>query len=1251
MTVKSKKKLILTLLALFFISITAVLAKIIVFAKSDNITLSKELSDTYFENYRLEIPTAKVSLDSGEYEMDYMVVYPDGRKSSEAVVTLDVTGKYTLTYSKVVEGSKFEKICNFNVERNFASNFTYGNNVYCEGETEVPDYIDRTKYTNTLKGAKYTFTQDGATMRYDGIIDLHDLGFKSSQITKLWYDTIPNEFIEFLITPDDNTVKEFDVLEIKLIDIYNPDNFILFDAWSADKKYNESNIFVGMTSNAMFDSMGYDNLTLSTNGANASGSVFYGQNGTNRAHSCKLYFDPDDYISYIYPKTSFDITDVLFDKITDSSVVGLGNEWSGFTTGEVYLELTAKELLASKCSVTILSVGGHKIGVESGGGTKISVLTGDLNGDGDLNDVNNLPYAVATSAATYPVFDSIAYAASGGILNNVETKVYYDNAGELENVVVCEKKFKTDKAGDYYIDYSVDSKYGSASKRLKIKCLAEYKAEDTPNYILSEKTLSLSTAGLGDLVPVYDGKIIGGQGSWTVEKKLEYRKGAYETWIEKPFEGKDIAYFKADAPGEYKLNYTATDMLGTKIIKSHSINVAYDETPRLSAVNIPTSVIKGRAISFPMAEAQFISEAGAQDVQIKTYVDGTDYTNKLYTVNADFTVVYEASLIADSSNKSQIEYKVKAVDFDDIQKEDDKIIAYLENHFISSDLSVLLNESNNIELKVNSAKDSGFALKDYLLLSKFDFNFNLKTSKYGVAQVVFTLSDIEKSKSYTIRLINNGGKTIVSSDCAVSGVMLDSNGSEIAESGVDGFGGITSVALKKLKLAGAATVKNYVVVNAENQIIYLEIKQPESVNVTLNVGLIGVTNAETAVEILKINGAEFKKSGFVANQFLGKYFELSDVNQDNVRDFELRSEKNYLVFNTKTDKASFSFINAIPVELFDVAFYVSDELEANRFKAINVYLSDSVKAGEIVKLSVRKIIKNEHCYAQFYLNDRMITAISGSFDGSSNSPFEFTFNKRENAVYDAAGIQLAVIDGFTNGETFNGFTSGKVFMKVELEGVTGPTDIRLSKIVNQPFNYTISEDLNAPQIIFNGNVSTSTYSTIGVPYTVLSAKGYDVLSEIASCEVIVTGPKGGADIIYQGDISNDYTFTPDKIGRYTVRYVVTDTAGRRMPQKSVFLFVQEEIPPTVIVSDEPNARYFVGETYKIGDVQVSDDTDTKCEVTIFVETPTMRQNVVSVNQEIVFEEEGIYIINYYVRDKYYNRTVKTYSILVVKKEA
>ena len=1079
---KDKKKLLKIIVA--FCLIFVVVCTGFALANVNDIVVDGDILDVYARGTKFVVPEAKLTIGENEYKAYHEVFYPDGRTSTDIRSTLDVIGSYKLVYTANDGASEYKKSFDFTVEDSFSSLFSYGDNVKLVGETSVPSYMSE-KYTGSKEGIKFTATENNATIKYNGVIDLAEIGFDVEQL--YWYmgrewdhnsdgtrDRVhpvglarENEFLEFLITPEDNSSKEFETLEIKLTDIHNENNYLRYVVTAGDKKFSQPHqSFCGVTASDMFPVRGYDNLSLG-GGANIE-ATFYGQNGSSWSDSAKLYFDTKSLECVVYPRTADHQTSTMFDKFQDSTVVGLGNEWFGFTTGEVYLEITVKDMLSKECSFMILSVGGHKMDTAPEDEIVITPITGDLDGDGNLYDGDNLPYAVVGANNTYPVFDAVAYHTKGGVLPNVQAKVFYGN--NHENVAIQDGKFKTDRVGNYYIEYTVNSAYGSQTKELVVEALSSYLAEDIPDYQLLPETTSVTESGIGDFVTVYDGKEINGIGIWTESIKLEYRATATDSWTEQDIIGGGVRYFYTNAPGEYKLTYTANDSLGTYFTKEHVVNVSYDAIPRMNDVNVPVAFIKGRAISFPTAQTEFISAEGEKAVKVQTFVNSEDYTGRAYTVNGDFTVVYRASLVEDSTKYVEKSYFVKAVDL-------------------------------------------------------------------------------------------------------TEGIPTEGTGQEL--------------------------------ISAQ------------------------------------------------ANAFLSKYFALSDKNEDNVLDFTTSVDKTNLIFSTNTDGATFSFINKIPVELFNVAMSVSQTLSDNCFDSIDVYLTDSVNPMEELKLSIVKIIKNDAkgnpiVYSQFFLNDEMKGAISGSFNGTSVSPFSITYNKSRNFFYDSLGNTLCTPEVYTSGMAFTGFSSGYVYMRVTLSGVTGQTSVKLSEISSQQFNEKTNKDNTAPQLIYSKNMSTSTVTTIGQEQTISSAIGYDVLSEVQNVTMTLLGPSNNK--LYEGPISSEYKFTPDKIGKYTIRYSATDTSGKRMPNKSFFIFVQEENAPTLTVNSAPKSTYYVGDELTISGATVTDDTDAECVLTIFIETPTLSQITLSEGDKYKFEKAGTYIVNYYARDKYYNRTCVSYTIQVVEKE-
>ena len=488
--------------------------------------------------------------------MDSSLVYPDKRVSEYDVCELDLSGKYVLKFQKTVDGKDYAESVDFNVTDNYASMFSYGDNVYLEEETDVPSYLDQS-YSGSRKGLKFTFTENKATLNYNGVIDLREINFKANpdyysrtESTGPTYNYTDKEFIELLVTPKDNTLKEFNKFTITLTDIYDPTNFMRIYATAADKEYtNAYATYVTVNAKDMYTPIGYENTSYASSGTMMYTS-FYGQSGLNTPYSFKFFMDAETDAFWGCPITEVCYERYIMHEFDNAEVVGLGNEWYGFKTGEVYLSITVDELLGDECSMMIMSVGGKSLSSDyTTSENLIQVNFGEFEEDA-------LPYAV--KGKEYPVFDAIAYNTLGGVQNNVKKIVYY---GEQRDIVpVINGKFRTEKVGDYFIEYSLDNVYGRTTKTVKVTAINAYEEADVLDYLINEDIVS--TARIGQNVQLFDGTVIGGLGQKTVDVKVKVG----DTTVELQNVA-GINKFKVTQKGTYKVIFTITDILGSTVIR------------------------------------------------------------------------------------------------------------------------------------------------------------------------------------------------------------------------------------------------------------------------------------------------------------------------------------------------------------------------------------------------------------------------------------------------------------------------------------------------------------------------------------------------------------------------------------------------------------------------------------------------------------------------------------------------------------
>ena len=115
--------------------------------------------------------------------------------------------------------------------------FTLGEGVTMLDQTNLPGYIKKA-YTGSKQGVMFSAGKEGALINYNGVIDLRDTSFYTGQsVRDMNSQDLRQEFLEMLVTPLDNSAKEFQTLEVRLTDIYDSNNYLTISIAAGDKRY------------------------------------------------------------------------------------------------------------------------------------------------------------------------------------------------------------------------------------------------------------------------------------------------------------------------------------------------------------------------------------------------------------------------------------------------------------------------------------------------------------------------------------------------------------------------------------------------------------------------------------------------------------------------------------------------------------------------------------------------------------------------------------------------------------------------------------------------------------------------------------------------------------------------------------------------------------------------------------------------------------------------------------------------------
>lgn len=345
--------------------------------------------------------------------------------------------------------------------------------------------------------------------------------------------------------------------------------------------------------------------------------------------------------------------------------------------------------------------------------------------------------------------------------------------------------------------------------------------------------------------------------------------------------------------------------------------------------------------------------------------------------------------------------------------------------------------------------------------------------------------------------------------------------------------------------------------------------------------------------------------------------------------------------STTQSSASVDFAN--PVLANGLTYTFNVDPSANSFTAFNIYLYDSLNAEECVKLSYKKATQST---SYMSLNDGTDYTIPASFFGNSSYEFAVSFNNKTCVFSYETSVRLTASKTM-NGDAFTGFSSGKVYVVFEFEGVTQTATVVLSELGGQRMT-SVSTDLIKPKIDLFNEIA-GRYS-IGDVVDLTAAVAVDVLDPNIQAFYTVYAPSGEIAKDVDGkELSNipvgeSYKLALQEYGVYRVGYTATDWNDRAETTFSYVLEVVDAVPPVIILNGEVPAEATVGDTVSIPLARATDLLDGSCDVYAYFLRPDGSYR--AYNSGMTYEMQGDYTLIYYAFDTSGNTAKITYTISV-----
>lgn len=363
----------------------------------------------------------------------------------------------------------------------------------------------------------------------------------------------------------------------------------------------------------------------------------------------------------------------------------------------------------------------------------------------------------------------------------------------------------------------------------------------------------------------------------------------------------------------------------------------------------------------------------------------------------------------------------------------------------------------------------------------------------------------------------------------------------------------------------------------------------------------------------------------------------------NTTDYSATTKK-FLEY-TATDKVNYvEFINPVALNKASLAFNLNP-LKVD-FEKIRVTFMDSEQTHKYVFADC--YYNAEKGVSYMTVNGNPLEAVlSGSMIADNQNNIEIRYDYTSGKMQ---GHPL-VLTEYAGGELFDGFPSGKVYIKIEILGAKpNAAAIRIMKIDNQIFSTETVRDRVAPTIMFEETLNNSYVG--GETVTISKATVSDVLSPYGAATFSVRMRESGeyvtdvnGKVLKDLSIEQAYMLQP-AIGTYEVVIKVTD--GNVSDSYKQVFYVVDCVAPTLTMNGTVQGEVKAGTTYKLPDFDVTDNYSSAENCKKWVVVYYDNGKVEKIDGEYVFWTTGEYTIGFFGADENGNIASLYYTVNVKK---
>lgn len=513
-------------------------------ASSDYEFSKVEINEQYVIGEELVLPKATLSNGTKSFETITVVHMPNGNAYQTKRIALEQFGKYVIEYRQVIDKKLYSMTESFYVVEPL---YRFLN----DKSTGVYDK-DRSEYNTGHYGINVSLER-GDVFTYNDIIDLRQLDADTPAV-------------ELFVTPLNGIgTKDVKKLIFTFTDIYDETNSVRVIGNGVDDDGDPGQWWA---SSVYLQAGAFD----TTSGVEWVRNIVHTNNAWGYPATFSLYGTQAKrpVIGKEFLSISFDLEEkqvfgplgrkgnFIID-LDDSNYVS--KPWDGFTTGEVYLSITAEEYTAPSFNFVITKIGQNDISPLYNYDQKGPSIEIDFEGLDQLNLPN------AKKGYTYPVFKATAFDAVTKE-SQVTKRVFYNYyTAQRFELPITENRFLVPRDGIYTIEYTSKDWFGNQTVRLVHINTTQANSDLLLDVDSSQLPSEGSVGKRIDLPSIsYEGGF--GQLNMTIYAKIDGEKILIQE-----------DYFRPEKRGIYELVFELTDTIGQIEAISHQIAIMDNNLP------------------------------------------------------------------------------------------------------------------------------------------------------------------------------------------------------------------------------------------------------------------------------------------------------------------------------------------------------------------------------------------------------------------------------------------------------------------------------------------------------------------------------------------------------------------------------------------------------------------------------------------------------------------------------------------------